>query len=103
MRFTLFKRKKDEKDYFFRVISNQVRFGYGYRTVDGRRQYFAWHGYPNRNDDYITTSEISEAEFREIGKAYPKEIIADRETAERFRNRYVDGHPVLLEGMNRLL
>ena len=80
-----------------------MRFGYGYRTVDGRRQYFAWHGYPNRNDDYITTSEISEAEFREIGKAYPKEIIADRETAERFCNRYMDGHPVLLEGMNRLL
>ena len=38
-----------------------------------------------------------------IGKKYPKEIIADRETAERFRKRYVDGHPVILEGMNRLL
>ena len=37
-------------DYKFRVISNQVRFGCGYRTVDRKRQYFAWHGYPNRND-----------------------------------------------------
>lgn len=87
----------------FRVISNQVRFGCGYRTVDGKRQYFAWHGYPNRNDDYITTSEISETEFDKINKEYPQEIDADRETAELFRNKYVDGHPVILEGWNKLL
>lgn len=100
----VFRRKRREKqDYFFRVISNQVRFGCGFRTVDGRRQYFAWHGYPSRNDDYFTTSEISAQEFQEIEKAYPREIVADRETAEAFRRRYVDGHPVLLEGMNRLL
>ena len=54
--------KKDE-DYCFRLISNQVRFGYGYRLFEGRRQYFAWHGYPDRNDDYITNVEISEEEF----------------------------------------
>ncbi len=48
---------------FFRVISNQVRFGCGFRTVEGRKQYFAWHGYPNRNDDFFTTTEISEREF----------------------------------------
>ena len=91
------------KDYFFRVISNQVRFGCGFRTVEGRRQYFAWHGYPNRNDDYITTSEITETEFDEINNRYPEEIVANREQAELFRNKYVDGHPVLLEGWNRLL
>lgn len=92
-----------EKDYCFRVISNQVRFGCGYRTVDGKRQYFAWHGYPNRNDDYITTSEISKEEFDGINREYPEEIVANREKAEVFRNRYVDGHPVLLEGWSRLL
>lgn len=91
------------KDYCFRVISNQVRFGCGYRTVEGRQQFFAWRGYPDRNSDYITTSEISEAEFDEINKMYPKEIIANREKAEVFRNRYVDGHPVILEGWDRLL
>ncbi|MBQ3264417.1 MAG: hypothetical protein IJH07_01440 [Ruminococcus sp.] len=91
------------KDYFFRVISNQVRFGCGYRTVEGKRQFFAWHGYPDRNSDYITTSEISEAEFDEISKKYPKEIVADREKAEAFRSKYVDGHPVILEGWDRLL
>ena len=89
-------------DSFFRVISNQVRFRYGHRTVDGKRQYFAWHGYPNRNDDYFTTSEINESEFEQIGQEYPEEIVADRETAEIFRNKYVDGHPVLLEGWNLL-
>ena len=92
-----------DKDYFFRVISNQVRFGCGYRTVEGRRQYFAWHGYPSRNDDYITTSEINEGEFDEINRLYPREIVADRKTAEVFRNKFVDGHPVILEGWDRLL
>ncbi|MBR4439622.1 MAG: hypothetical protein IKZ81_04655 [Clostridia bacterium] len=91
------------KDYFFRVISNQVRFGCGYRTVDGKRQYFAWHGYPDRNSDYMTTAEISESEFDEINAKYPAEITANRKKAEVFRNRYVDGHPVLLEGWDRLL
>ncbi|MBQ3418308.1 MAG: hypothetical protein IJH32_10820 [Ruminococcus sp.] len=94
---------KDNKDYCFRVISNQVRFGCGYRLHEGKRQYFAWHGYPDRNDDYFTTAEISEAEYHEINKKYPKETVANREKAEEFRNKYVDGHPVLLEGWNRLL
>ena len=89
--------------YQFRVISNQVRFGCGYRTVDGRRQYFAWHGYPSRNDDYCTTTEISETEYEQIGREYPREIIADRETAERFRRKYIENHTVILEGWNRLL
>ena len=93
----------NNKDYFFRVISNQVRFGCGYRTIEGKRQFFAWHGYPDRNSDYITTSEISENEFDEINRKYPKEIIANREKAEVFRNKYVNGHPVILEGWDRLL
>ena len=95
--------KENEKDYFFRVISNQVWFGCGYRTVDGKRQYFAWHGYPDRNDDYFTTAEITESEFQRIEKEYPEEIVANREKAQRFRDTYVEGHPVLLEGRNRLL
>lgn len=74
------------------MISNQVRFGCGYRTHEDRRQCFAWHGYPDKNSDYITTSEISEAEFDEISRNYPREIVANREEAELFRNRYVDGH-----------
>ena len=85
------------------MISNQVRFGCGYRTVDGKRQFFAWHGYPDRNSDYFTTAEISESEFDEINKKYPKEIVANREKAEVFRSRYVDGHTVILEGRDRLL
>ncbi len=93
----------NNKEYFFRVISNQIRFGCGYRTIEGKRQFFAWHGYPDRNSDYITTSEISESEFDEINRKYPKEIVANREKAEVFRNKYVNGHPVILEGWDRLL
>ena len=88
---------------FSRVISNQVRFGYGFRTVDGKKQYFAWHGYPNRNDDFFTTAEITEEEFLKIEKEYPSEISADRETAELFRSKYVDRHKVLMEAWNRTL
>ena len=88
---------------FFRVISNQVRFGCGFRTVEGGKQYFAWHGYPNWNDDFFTTTEISEREFLQIGSEYPREIQADRETAEIFRKKYIEGHKVLLEGWNKLL
>ena len=93
----------NNKEYDFRVISNQVRFGCGFRTVNGRRQYFAWHGVPNRNDDYLTTSEISEGEYFKIAEEYPEEIAVNREEADIFRGKYVDGHPVLLEGWNRLL
>ena len=93
----------NNKEYFFRVISNQIRFGCGYRTIEGKRQFFAWHGYPDRNSYYITTSEISESEFDEINRKYPKEIVVNREKAEVFRNKYVNGHPVILEGWDRLL
>ena len=91
------------KDCDFRVISNQVRFGCGYRTQNGKRQYFAWHGVPSRNDDFFTTSLISESEYDEICDEYPEEIIADRVTGERFRSKYVDNHQVILEGWNELL
>ncbi len=46
-------------DHFDRVISNQVRFGYGYQLRDGSMIYYAWHGYPNRNDDYFTVAKIN--------------------------------------------
>ena len=90
-------------DYCFRVISNQVRFGCGYRMVNGKKEYFAWHGVPNRNDDYFTTSLISENEYNKINEEYPKEIVADREEAELFRNKYVDNHSIILEGWKKLL
>ena len=80
-----------------------MRFGCGYRTVNGKREFFAWHGVPSRNDDFFTTSLISESEYDEICREYPEEIIADKETADIFRKKYVDSHPVILEGWNKLL
>ena len=89
-------------DFNLRVISDQVRFGCGFRIFNGKKQYFAWHGYPNRNDDYFTTSQISEIEYEKINIEYPKQVSADRETADVFRKKYVDDHLVILEGWNRL-
>jgi len=84
----------------FRLISGNVRFGVGYREMLYGRQYFAWHGQPSRNDDFITYAEITEEEYEQINKEYPRRIDADRETAEVFRNKYVEGHAVIVEGWN---
>lgn len=92
-----------DDSYVFRLISNNVRFGYGRRTVDGRIQYFAFHGFPNRNDDYFTNVEITEEEFRMIEKEYPEQFSANSKEGLAFRAKYVDGHPVLLEGWGLLL
>ena len=91
---------EDNLEHFDRVISNQVRFGYGCQPMDGSMVYYAWHGYPNRNDDYFTTARISEQEFHQIGLEYPHELVADRKTAEKFRQKYIEGHAVLKEGWN---
>ena len=72
----------------------------GYIKTPSGKQYYAWHGQPNRNDDYITYAEITEEEYTKINKEYPRRIDADRETAELFRNKYVDGHKVISEGWN---
>ena len=92
----------NENESFHRLISNQVRFGFGWKIKDGKKVYYAWHGVPSRNDDYITSAEITLAEFDQIDREYPHEIIAHREEAEKFRKKYVDGHPILLKGWNRI-
>ena len=89
-------------DRYLYVISNCVRFGCGYRMVSGKKQYFAFHGFPNRNFDLFTTAEISEEEYEQIIKEYPNKIIADKETALIFRNKYVENHIVIFEGWDRL-
>lgn len=85
---------------FSRVISNQVRFGFGYKFYGDEKLYYAWHGVPNRNDDYITITKISEDEFYKINEEYPKEITADRMTAAIFESKYITNHKVLIEGWN---
>ncbi len=41
---------------------------------------------------------LNDHRYDKINKEYPIELDADRETAELFRNKYVDGHLVILEG-----
>lgn len=83
-----------------RLISDLVRFGYGYRTLPEGRQYYAWHGSPDRNDDWIIYAEITESEYHRISIEYPQLISADRDTADRFRDKYIRGHKILKEGWN---
>jgi hypothetical protein len=91
-----------QQRFFYEGYFNSGQIRMGYRTVDGKKQFFAWHGVPSRNDDFFTTALISESEFEKICKEYPCEIIADRDTAEVFRRKYVDGHEVILKGWNKL-
>ena len=56
------------------------------------------------NEDAITGNvEITKDEFDKIAIEYPIQIDANREEAEIFRKKYVEGHRVALEGWNRLL
>ncbi len=87
----------------FRMISNLERFGCGFRTVEGRKQYYAWHGYPNHDSDYITYAEISEEEYGRINAEYPEMIAADKDEAEKFREEYITGHTVIIEGWDAYL
>lgn len=93
----------DEDNGYFRLISNGFRFGCGYRMVLDRKQYFAFHGLPNRNDDYYITTEISEEEYRQINREYPEQIIASLGNSMLFKRKYIEKHPVILEGWNELL
>lgn len=97
------RKTQNEIRKFDRVISDQVRFGFGYRLTGGEKQYYAWHGLPNKNDDYITTAEISEAEFNMIQSEYPVNFAANKEQASAFRKKYVHAHKVLLEGWNKFI
>lgn len=93
----------DDNKSYLRVISNRVRFGCGWRMYMEYKQFFAWYGSPNRNDDYITTTEISEEEYVQINTEYPDNIMANYETADLFRQKYIEGHCVILEGWNKML
>lgn len=87
----------------FRIVSKLTRFGCGWRMLFGRRQHFAWIGDTRPGGDYVTTAEISEAEYRQIEAEYPEARDAGREEGEAFRKKYVDGHAVLLQGWNKYL
>ena len=93
---------KQNDDYEFYLISNQCRFGCGYRTKEGRRQYFAFHGFPNRNSDYFTNVEITEEEYANIKRQWKKRSYSSEEAAP-FRRKFIENHPILLEGEDRLL
>ena len=36
---------------FHCLITDQVRFGFGWKIINDVKTYYAWHGVPNRSDD----------------------------------------------------
>lgn len=92
----------EKKNVNIRLISNLVRFGCGYQTESDRKQYFAFWGKPLKNDDYFYTAEITEEEFLQINREYPVDISLDAEHSMPFKEKYIDSHPLILEGWNRL-
>lgn len=92
--------KKDNAH--FRFISNCVRFGCGYQIESGGKRYFAFWGKPMKNDDYFYTAEITEEEFLQINWEYPGKFDVGQEHSMPFKKKYIDGHPLILEGWNQL-
>ena len=89
--------------YHFRLIGGNRRFGNGYRTLEnGRRQYFAFYGFPDRNDDYFYNAEISREEFYAIEKEYDC-CSSTLLSPPDYYDRYIKDHPILLEGWSRIL
>ena len=50
--------------------------------------------------EMLTDGRLPQEEFEKIVREYPWQISAERETAEQFRQEYIDGHVVLKEGWN---
>lgn len=89
--------------YQFRLIGGNRRFGNGYRRLeDGQMMYFAFYGFPNRNDDYFYNAEISREEFYEIESRYDC-MFSSEDRGEGFYEKYIQNHTILLEGESRLL
>ena len=87
----------------FRLIGGNRRFGNGYfKADDGHTVYYAFYGFPNRNDDYFYNAEISHEEFYEIESRYDCVFSGD-DRGEGFYEKYIQNHNILLKGENRLL
>ena len=92
----------EKKHANIRFISNCVRFGCGYQIESGTKRYFAFWGKPLKDDDYFYTTAITEEEFLQIHREYPGKFDADQERSMPFKEKYIDGHPLILEGWNLL-
>ena len=69
-----------------------------------KKQHFAFFGKPSKNDDYYVNVEISEEEYTKLCMDYPNEIHNyPGEIANTFRETYIIGHSLILEGWNKLL
>lgn len=83
---------------YHRFIGYGIRYGYGYRIVSDKRQYYAFHGTPIGNSDFFIYWEISEAEFKKIETEFPENYESSFNDAESFKNRFLKHHKALLAG-----
>ena len=90
------------RNHSWRLISNGIRYGCGYRVKSGKLQYYAFYGEPNGNSDYFTFFEISEREYANIQKEYPKENHGADYDREKFQKKYINGHKVIDGGWDKL-
>lgn len=84
----------------YTIFSNSIRYGVAKAIDQHLPYYFAVHGYPNRNDDYFSIAEVSEQEYDEMVRIYAPLGSQSNPTAELFRNKYIEHHPLVYEGWN---
>lgn len=94
-------------DDYCRVIGENIRYGINSLIINNKIRYYAFHGTPARNDDYFITVEISEDEFYEIEHNFDccKDFsFAETDNyVEKFKEKYINNRPIILEGFNVLL
>ena len=88
-----------EVDYTF--IAFNRRYGYAVTKEGYDRMCFAFHGTPNRNDDYYVMTVITEDELQIIIEKYSRlrGNVIDKAEGE-FREKFVDNHTEIFEGYN---
>ena len=84
----------------YTMFSNSIRYGVA-KSIDKHHPcYFSVHGYPNRNDDYYTIAKVSEQEYDEMIQVYAPMGSQSNPIAEMFRNKYVENHVPVYQGMD---
>ena len=84
----------------YTMFSNSIRYGVA-KAIDEQHPYhFSVHGTPCRNDDYYTIARVTEQEYDEMVQVYAPMGSQSNPTAEMFRNKYVEHHTQVYEGMD---
>lgn len=88
----------------YHLLSNNIRYGVAEPKAPGDPHYFAFYGYPQRNDDYFQITQITETEYQEAMRDFSgiDSYLKLDAMAPTFNARYIEHRPIISEGNNLL-